>query len=205
MRRISDLETFNRHVLRRDAGLADTDVFGTNVFVPGLMGAGILLSAALLVSDGIQALVPSLGLRRRINVARGVRGTVVEVAAAAGLPVDHHSLLPRRPRSRWFYGLVAVVTGLLAVLATTWGFDAFWGHTRFEGNAIVIVFGLVAGVANAIISATSAALAAYGENLPRRLTRLVQATVAGRMQSPPDDRVARARLLIPNLSEGDQR
>ena len=39
------------------------------VFVPGLMGAGIILSAALLASDGVRRLLPKIG-----GEAQGQRG-----------------------------------------------------------------------------------------------------------------------------------
>ncbi len=203
MRSISDFEAINRHVLQGDAGLADVDVSGMNVITPGLMAAGILLSAALLVSDRVRGLLPNIGVRRQINVARGVRGTLVEIAAAASLQVEHRSLLLRRPRSRWLYGAIALVSGTLAVLATMWGFNAYWA-SELEGNAIFIVLGIVAGVLTATVAFASAVLAVRGEHIPRRLTQLVQTTIAGRIQPAPKDRVSRARLLVPTLSQGEQ-
>ena len=39
-------------LLRHSTWIDDTEK-GTNVFVPGIMGAGVLLSLGILISDGI--------------------------------------------------------------------------------------------------------------------------------------------------------
>ena len=115
-----------------------------NVFVPGLMGAGILISGAILVADGVRHLLPSRGVRRRLNVMRGVRRIVVDLADAAGIEIAERNLIHRRARSRWLYLSVAMGAVALAVIAARWGSNAFNSSgSSLEGNAMAVFYGLV--------------------------------------------------------------
>lgn len=174
------------------------------VFVPGLMGAGIILSAALLASDGVRRLLPNIGVRRKVNVARGVRHIVLSTASAAGLEVHARAMRRRGPRSAWFYVVTAAVALSLGYLAVRFGLESFNNRGALEGNAMGAVLGMIAGVALAGVTAAAlmALLLATRPNRPGRW--LVESTPLGRLLPPPESRVERARLLVPTFQQGDE-
>jgi hypothetical protein len=176
------------------------------VFVPGLMGAGILLSAAILVSDGVRRLLPSRGVRRRINVVRGVRRIVVDMADAAGMQIQERNLVRRVRRSSWLYAFVAVVALPLAFVVGRWGFNAY-GSTgsSLEGNAMAIFYGLAAAAALGTAGLVSAILTIPALGTPGPVAWLLEHTAVGRLAPPPDGVAERARLLIPELEKGVSR
>ena len=173
-----------------------------NVFVPGLMGAGILISGAILVADGVRHLLPSRGVRRRLNVMRGVRRIVVDLADAAGIEIAERNLIHRRARSRWLYLSVAMGAVALAVIAARWGFNAFNSSgSSLEGNAMAVFYGLVVAASVGSAGLVALALAAVGPQ-SRVLRWVVAHTVYGRLSGPPVGVVERAQLLIPDLNKG---
>jgi hypothetical protein len=187
---------------RADHSIAD-DQTGLNVFVPGLMGAGILLSAAILVSDGIKKLFPNSGARRSIEVTRGVQRIVADAAAAAGIAIEERNISRRRLRSIGFYAVGAVVLVLLAVASVTLGIIAYGDDGMLEENAIAIVFGSAVGAIAAGLAISFALLALVRRRRIAAITPLMETTSLGRLQPPPESRLERARLLIPQLSEGN--
>jgi hypothetical protein len=187
---------------RADRSIAD-DQAGLNVFVPGLMGAGILLSAGILVSDGIKKLFPNSGARRSIEVTRGVQRIVADTAAAAGIAIEERNISRRRLRSVGFYAVGAVVLVLLAVVSVSLGIVAYGDDGVLEENAIAIVFGSVVGAIAAGLAISFALLAFVRKRRIAVITPLMETTKLGRLQPPPESRLERARLLIPQFSEGD--
>lgn len=200
MKRVSDYEALSSP-LRRDTSAADDHVT-TNVFVPGLMGAGILMSAGILVSDGIKRLFPHSGARRRVDVTLGVQKIVGAVAASAGVNVEERNISRRGPRSVAFYGTGAVLLAALAVLAVAWGIIEFNSEGVFEGNAIAIVFGSAGGAIAASLAIVLLILSTVRRRRVPGVTALMETTILGRLQAPPDSRLERARLLLPQFSEG---
>jgi len=187
-----------------DSEWIDEDALG--VFVPGLMGAGILLSAGILVSDGIRKLFPSRGVRRRINVVRGVRRIVVDMAEAAGITIEEHNLVRRERRSRWLYALVSLLALPAAYFVARWGFNAFSSvGSSLEGNAMAVLYGTVMAVALAGVGLVAVVLVLSGATPPRRVDWLVAHTAVGRLSAPPDGVAERAVLLIPNIDKGANR
>ena len=176
---------------------------GLNVFVPGLMGAGILLSGAILVSDGVRKLLPSQGVRRRLNVVRGVRRIVVDLAEAAGTTIEERNLIRRERRSGWLYLLVTLSTLPLAYIVARWGFNAY-GSTgsTLEGNAMALFYGLSAAVVLGAVGLVTATLIPPRLTPPRFICWLVSRTPLGRLSAPPEGVAERARLLIPSLDKG---
>ncbi len=71
------------------------------VFFPSLMGVGILVSGALLISDSIRRLFPQGSLRRKHNVVVGTYGAVADAVDAAGYHLAEPWFLGRglRPQS----------------------------------------------------------------------------------------------------------
>jgi hypothetical protein len=188
---------------RRDHGDWAGDGDALNVFVPGLMGAGILLSGAILVSDGVRKLLPSRGIRRRLNVVRGVRRIVVDLADAAGMSIEERNLMRRERRSVWLYLVVVAVALPLAFLVGRWGFNAYNSvGSSLEGNAMAIAYGMIAAVALASAGLVAATLLFPRVNPPLPVAWLVERTPLGRLSAPPDEVAERARLLIPSLDKG---
>ena len=176
---------------------------GLGVFVPGLMGAGILLSGAILVSDGVRKLLPSRGVRRRLNVVRGVRRIVVDMAEAAGMESEEHNLVGRERRSAWVYAAATFGSLPLTAVVARWGFNAFNSSgSSLEGNAMAIFYGLVAAGVLAFVGLVSATLIVPRLKLPKPVRWLLYRTIFGRLSAPPDGVAERARLLFPNLDKG---
>ncbi|MGQ0669189.1 MAG: hypothetical protein ACT4PO_05895 [Actinomycetota bacterium] len=170
------------------------------VFVPGLMGAGILVSGAILLADGARKLMPNLGLRRRMSVARAVHGVVEGVARTAGYEVPEHYLLPREPRSRRAYLGIGLVLTALAALALRAGVLAYTRHGgTLESNPWAIVLGAVVGAPLLLGAALMFALLVLHRRAPRPILRLIASTPLGRLTLPPDDPRERARALHPWL------
>jgi hypothetical protein len=86
------------------------------VFVPSIMGVGILASLAILVVDGVRAMDPRrTTARRRISVRRQAVELVGPVAAAAGVRLPPPPAVRRRLRSRRGYVAVFVVSTAMAL------------------------------------------------------------------------------------------
>ena len=184
---------------KADWGLGD----GANVLVPGLMGAGILISAAILISDGVRRLFPSRGVRRKLNVVRGVRRIVVDLAEAAGMEIEERNLVRRDRRARWLYFVMSAAALPVAFLAGRWGLNAYSSTgSALEGNAIAIFYGMLVAMAFAAVGLVGLILVLARRDPPSPVLWLIERTALGRLAEPPDGAVERARLLIPNLDKG---
>lgn len=201
MRRFTEYELLTSP-LRRDLTVAD-DAHGLNVFVPGLMGAGILLSAGILVSDGFKKLFPKSGTRRRIDVTRGVQRIVAEVAAAAGVAIHEDNISRRKLRGVAWYVFGAAASAVVAFVSVSRGIEAYATDGILEENAIAIVFGSVAGGIATVFAVVFVLLALVRNRRIPGVTTLMESTALGRLNAPPESRLDRARLLIPAFREGD--
>lgn len=172
------------------------------VFVPGLMGAGILVSGGILLADGIRRLTPRRGVRRQVAVAEGVRGVVAGAARAAGLEVGEGALLRREPRSRWAYLVpgLALVTVAAAIIRA--GVAAFVHHGTLHGNPWAIGLGLGLGIPLLLAGGLAVTLAAWHRRSRGALFRLVRRPWLGRLRPPPEDPRERALALIPLTHPG---
>jgi len=185
---------------RADPGLAD-DHEGLAVFVPGLMGAGILVSTGILVSDGVKKLFPNTGTRRTIDVTRGVQRVVADVAAAAGVKIEERNISRRGLRSITFYAVGAIILGVAAPLSVGTGIAEYADDGVLEENAISIVFGSALGAVLAGLAVVFATFVFVRDRRVPLATPLMESTAIGRLQAPPDSRLERARLLIPEFRE----
>lgn len=202
MRRFSDYELLTSPH-RTNSGAGD-DIDGLGVFVPGLMGAGILLSAGILVSDGIKKVFPNSGARRSLDVARGVQRIVGDAAAAAGVVIHERNISRRGLRSVAFYTLGSIASALFAAASITRGIEAYDTDGVLEENAIAIVFGSAVGAVAIAFAVVLAILAIVRRRRVAGITGLMETTFLGRLQAPPTSRLERARLIIPHFQQGER-
>jgi len=126
------------------------------VFVPGLMGAGILLSIVMLISDGVRRMFPVRGERARAARLRAnALGRVSDLRSVArGLaPIPARIRHVPRPRlAAAVLGLLAAGTAVALVSATQSVFHADTGvlaergWTLGAGYSAAALFGAAAAV-----------------------------------------------------------
>lgn len=181
--------------------LRSDDTLG--VFVPGIMGAGIILSAVILIGDAVRKMLPSSRVKQEAEVARGVQGVVAGTAHAAGCPAGEW-IGPRRVlRSRVFYALLAIACTMAASLLINGGVALYTSEEGLSGNPWVLGWGVGLGSACALIALGSTAVAVVYERMPAALRELVAETPVGRLRLPPAGYAERAARLVPSLREGD--
>lgn len=163
----------------------------SGVFVPGLMGAGILLSFAMLVTDGIRRLFPVRGDRARAaRVRAAALGRANDLAAVERGEAPLAARVPHVPRSRRasvVLGLAAAgAAGLLLLTTQTyfnedlsslagreeWGFGAGWMAS------LLVASGALVWLASGVL----------GERRPPWLDRLAAVPPLGQLPSPDDTR-----------------
>lgn len=166
---------------------ADADIDRAQIFVPAIMGAGLLVSGFTLVRDALH------GRRRRGRD----RQTVLRARAAAafvttGAGPDGALLAGLRPRVH--YLLLGLSAGALAVYGAR---GATKNYAPAEGMfaGLAWMYGLLLALvaALAVVAALSLLAAATWPDLPRRMRPLLAATPLG--QEPPGEQ-RRAALLL---------
>lgn len=155
------------------------------VFFPSLMGFGILVSGALLVSDAVQKLLPHEGRRRRRQVAVGAYGVVARAARAADRSLPEAGFLRRSLRPRLQYlGVALLSLGAiwLIVVAGVEAYDdvkgVFYSSPWIAG--LTVGFAIVAG----LVAVIALALALLHRRLPPGVAWVVERTVVGRLRIP---------------------
>jgi len=155
------------------------------VFFPSLMGIGIIVSGALLLSDQIRRLFPSSGRRRRHRIVVGTYGIIGNAVEAAGYRLDPPWFVNRERRSRTAYGAIAVAMIAGAALSI-WS-----GHRLFDDPLGVFykspwAIGIGYGVAAAflLIAVLHALVAIAYRTPPRPLRYLICQTSLGRIVLP---------------------
>ena len=166
------------------------------VFVPGLMGAGILLSALIVLGDLARKVLPSGANRRAAQVAEGVHGVVAGAATVGGVHI-HESGGPRRGlRSRSFYAANAVGALLTGLLLLRVGVDGYLSDGVLKGNLWPLGFGIGLGTIALLAAVTWLVIAIWHTRLARPIRRAVEASPAGRLLPPPEDYAVRAAALL---------
>jgi hypothetical protein len=156
------------------------------VFIPGLMGAGIIVSIVMLVSDGLRRLLPVRGDRARgVHVSRRARARVHDLVSVrtgeAPLPVT--VLRVPRPRSvslalgaLALAGAVAIMVG--AVVVYRGHGSVLSGRGWPLGGGAVLAFPL--GAAGLVLLLSSA----LGPRRPGWLDRLARMEPLGALPDP---------------------
>jgi hypothetical protein len=155
------------------------------VFFPALMGAGILVSGVLLLSDAVRRLMPNHGRQRRYRNAVGTYGIVAATARTVGVSIHRPSFLTRRPRSAVAYIAVAAVGILLAAISLSTGLDAYEDPLSvFSGSPWAIGIGVAAFVCFLLISVIALVLVALGSSDLRVVRWIVEHSPFGRVSVP---------------------
>lgn len=155
------------------------------VFFPSLMGVGILISGALLISDWIKRMLPQGRIHKQHDVVVGIYGSITDAVDAAGYRLPEPWFLRRGLRNRSTY--LAIAAGLVAL-----GLLSMWSGVQFYEDpkglfyrspwATGIGYGFGAAVWGAAVLCLTIGL---GYNrLPRPLRRLVEETTLGRIALP---------------------
>ncbi len=97
---------------------------GFNVLVPGLMGAGFLLSVLVLVVDWFSKKFPLSAHRRRVMEERSARGRVSDLAAVVDGRAPGPAQVLRVPRSPGRALILAFTALILAVVSAVAGIEA---------------------------------------------------------------------------------
>ena len=155
------------------------------VFFPSLMGVGIIVSGALLVSDWLRRLLPQGRIRRQHDVVVGTYGAVQYAIDAAGYRLAEPWFLHRGLRRRQTYVVIAMI-------ALTVGASAMWGALAFYDDpkglffrspwAIGIGYGVV--LAGLLLALLCVAIAAWYHRPPRIILWIVAETALGRHVLP---------------------
>lgn len=172
------------------------------VFIPGLMGAGILISILLVLADGARKIIPSSGDRKRAEIALGVYGIVSGAAYVAGRGVSPSARPQHGLRSRWAFALLAAASIAVGILAIRGGIDIHQSQGTLEGNGWPLAAGIGLAAAAFLFAIPAILVSLLYNRIPDPVRRIVASTAMGRLRPPPDDYAERARRLVPALEEG---
>lgn len=175
---------------------------GLHVFVPALMGVGMIVSGILVIADWGHNLLPNGRVRRKQEIVTGAKGVVTSVAEAAGHDVTGPDYHTREWRPRWAYALGVIV------FATIGGVALLAGLLAFNDDAGLLyrnpwMVGL--GVGTAGVLGLLALQLLFFALVHRRSFRaahvLVETTWFGKLKMPPQDPAEFAASL--RLIEGE--
>ena len=158
-------------------------IFG--VFVPSLIGVGILVSGAILLVDLLRRYLPQGGLRRRHDVAMGAFHVVEEAARWSGRTVSAGELLERAPRNRLTYMAWGTVCAVGAIAAPHAFIAAYHDELGlFDESVWMVVLSLAAAIGLGIAAVILFAVAVLASSSHGPIRWLVTNTVIGRLQVP---------------------
>lgn len=157
------------------------------VFFPSLMGVGILVSGALLISDWVRRLLPQGRVRRKHHVVIGTYGSIAETVDAAGYRLEEPWFLKRGLRERTTYlGLAIGFT--LAALTSMWiGVELYEDPLGlFYKSPWATGIGYGVGAALLLLATLCALIGLAYQSTPRPLKRLIAETSLGRIILPTE-------------------
>ena len=158
------------------------------VFFPSLMGVGILVSGALLLSDLIRRLLPTRGLHRRHRVAMGTFGVVSDAATWTGKPLSAGELLDRAPRSRFTYAIWTVMSAAIAVTVPAGLTIAYRDELGlFHRSPWMVGLGTAGGILFGLLTLLLVAVTVCAGRRCGPVAWLIGHTVLGRLQVPDEE------------------
>lgn len=163
-----------------------SDDEGLSVFVPALMGVGILISGILVLADWLRKLIPSAGLRRKHEMVKGALGIVTGVAETVGVSAEGPDLSRRVWRSRLVYLLAAIASvGVGALISAA--MLAIWADEQsvYHENPWLLGIAIGSFFVFGLLSAQLLFMALVHRRAFRALHVLVESSWFGRMSPPP--------------------
>lgn len=150
------------------------------VFFPSLMGVGIIISGALLVSDWMRRLLPQGRIRRQHGVVVGTYGAVTDAVEAAGYQIAEPWFLHRGLRRRTTYFVLAAAFAAVGA-ASVWIGLEFYADPKglFYRSPWATGIGYGMGSAAFCLAAVCLTVAIWYRRLPRPLSRLIEETTLG--------------------------
>lgn len=157
------------------------------VFFPSLMGVGILVSGALLISDWVRRLLPQGRVRRKHHVVIGTYGAIAETVDAAGYRLEEPWFLSRGLRERTTY--LGLAVGLIVA-----GLTSIWVGVEFYEDPLGLFYqspwatgiGYGVGAALLLLAALCAFIGIAYQSTPPLIMRLVAETSLGRIILPTE-------------------
>ncbi len=158
------------------------------VFMPALMGVGILVSGAVVFADWARHLLPSGAVRRQHRIAMAAHGIAERVAASAGYAVRTPHFPRRVARSRSAYLLAGAAIGALAYVTVRSGVTAYLNPFGWlYGHPWILGLGVGIGALLALLAFVALLPAMVSLQSTRAVSILVEATWLGRLVPPPTD------------------
>lgn len=158
------------------------------VFVPAVLGFGVLVSVAMLIADVARRFFPNAGTHRRQRIAMGAHSITAGAASAAGYQVERPDWWGRELRARWLYLLVGTVAGVAGVLVVRLGLVTYFDQlSLLHHNPWAVILAGIAGgflIGAALISLLPSI---FHTRPPKPVRALVQNTWLGRPAEPPSD------------------
>jgi hypothetical protein len=155
------------------------------VFFPALMGAGILVSGVILLSDVVRRLMPNRGQGRRYRVAMGTYGVIARTASTVGVRIDPPEFLTRRLRPRSAYAVTAAACIGVGSVALWAGIDAFEDSLGvFYRSPWAIGLGVGIFVACGMVAAMALMLTVVRSSRSAAINWVVEHSPYGRISVP---------------------
>ena len=170
------------------------------VFFPSLMGVGILISGALLISDWLRRLLPYGALRRRHNVIVGTYGAIADAVGAAGYHLNEPWFLKRGLRRRSSY--FAASAGLIVLGAgAIWAGVEFYTDSRglFYQSPWAVGIGYGIGAAFLLLAVLCLVIGIAYQSAPAFIMWLISETSLGMLILPSEEEQAEA---LNNIDSG---
>ncbi|MBT8164468.1 MAG: hypothetical protein KJP22_06995 [Acidimicrobiia bacterium] len=172
---------------------------GLHVFVPALMGVGMIVSGILVIADWVHGLLPNGRVRRKQYIASGAQGVVLSVAQAAGYNLEGPDFHAREWRSRLVYALWVGVFTVVGASALVVGLLAFNDDAGlFYRNPWMVGLGVGTAVVLGLLALQLLFFAIVHRRSFRAAHVLVETTWFGRLKHPPTnpgDFAASLRLI----------
>lgn len=177
---------------RRDPVLDD----GLHVFVPALMGVGMIVSGILVIADWVSSMLPNGRVRRKQAIATGAKGVVVSVAEAAGHDISGPDFHSREWRPRWAYWVAVALFAVIGGGALLAGLLAFNDDAGlFYRNPWMVGLGVGTAGVLGLLALQLLFFAIVHQRSFRAAHVLVETTWFGRLKAPPTDPTEFARSL----------
>jgi len=178
---------------------------GLHVFVPALMGVGMIVSGILVIADWVNNLLPNGRMRRKQQIAAGAKGVVVSVAQAAGHDVAGPNFHQREWRPRWTYMAAVVFVVAIGATALAAGLLAFNDDAGlFYRNPWMVGLGVGTASVLGLVSLQLLFFATVHRRSFRAAHVLVETTWFGRLKPPPTEPADFARTLFLIEREGNK-